>query len=330
MAINPYELKRRAFGYHRPGKGGGGGPSNQTVSQTSIPEYAKPYVENLLGKSEALTNTPYQQYTGDRVAGLDPLQTAAQQGLGGISGSGMIGQSAAGTGGAMLSAAELASTQAGGFTGATAQGYMSPYIQNVLDVQKRELGRDAAIATTQRNAQATQAGAFGGARQAITDAEAERNLMQRQADVQAQGLQGAYDRAQSAYFTDQDQTNQARQAGISSLLSGAGQLSNLGSQVIGMQDTLGKDNAALAQRELDAQYQDFADQQNWNYKQLGFMSDILRGSANLTQSSNSVYQAPPSTAAQLASLGTAAAGLSKLKKGGRVRSGLAELALHQM
>jgi len=330
MAINPYELKRRASGYHRPGKGGGGTPANQTVSQTSIPEYAKPYVENLLGKSEALTNAPYQQYTGDRVAGLDPLQTAAQQGLGGISGSGMIGQSAAGTGGAMLSAAELAGTQAGGFTGATAQGYMSPYIQNVLDVQKRELGRDAAIATTQRNAQATQAGAFGGARQAITDAEAERNLMQRQADVQAQGLQGAYDRAQSAYFTDQDQTNQARQAGISSLLSGAGQLSNLGAQVIGMQDTLGKDNAALAQRELDAKYQDFADQQNWNYKQLGFMSDILRGSANLTQSSSSVYQAPPSTAAQLASLGTAAAGLSKLKKGGRVRSGLAELALHQM
>jgi len=330
MAINPYELKRRALGYHRPGKGGGGAPANQTVSQTSIPEYAKPYVENLLGKSEALTSTPYQQYTGDRVAGLDPLQTAAQQGLGGISGSGMIGQSAAGTGGAMLSAAELAGAQAGGFTGATAQGYMSPYIQNVLDVQKRELGRDAAIATTQRNAQATQAGAFGGARQAITDAEAERNLMQRQADVQAQGLQGAYDRAQSAYFTDQSQTNQARQAGISALLSGAGQLSNLGSQVIGMQDTLGKDNAALAQRELDAKYQDFADQQNWNYKQLGFMSDILRGSANLTQSSSSVYQAPPSTTAQLASLGTAAAGLSKLKKGGRVRSGLAELALHQM
>ena len=62
------------------GKGGGGGqpaPVQQTVNNTSIPEYARPYVESMLGQTQALTDinqNPYQTYGGERIAGFNNLQ----------------------------------------------------------------------------------------------------------------------------------------------------------------------------------------------------------------------------------------------------------------
>ena len=76
------------------------------------------------------------------------------------------------------------------------QRYMSPYTQNVINVQNQELQRQADIASTKRGAQAVGAGAFGGSRQAIENAEAQRNLQQLQNQNQAVGLQQAYDQAQ--------------------------------------------------------------------------------------------------------------------------------------
>jgi hypothetical protein len=78
---------------------------------------------------------------------------------------------------------------------------MNPYMQNVVGVQQREAQRQADIATTGRNAQATTSGAFGGSRQAITDAEAARNLATQKGDIQTQGLNTAYQQAQQAQQT---------------------------------------------------------------------------------------------------------------------------------
>jgi hypothetical protein len=75
--------------------------------------------------------------------------------------------------------------------------YMSPYQENVTDVQLQGLQRQADIARTQRGAQAARAGAFGGARQAIENAEANRALASQQDAVRAQGLQQAYQQAQA-------------------------------------------------------------------------------------------------------------------------------------
>lgn len=75
------------------------------------------------------------------------------------------------------------------------QQYMSPYQQNVTDLQVQAAQRQADIARTQRSSQAARAGAFGGARQAIENAEAERALQSQLQGIQAQGLQSAYDQA---------------------------------------------------------------------------------------------------------------------------------------
>lgn len=56
-----------------------GQPTSQNITQTSIPEYARPYVEKYLGKAEALADLGYQPYGGQRMAGFDPFQLQAQQ-----------------------------------------------------------------------------------------------------------------------------------------------------------------------------------------------------------------------------------------------------------
>jgi len=67
--------------------GGGGSssaPTNQTVTSTSIPEYARPYAESMLGQTSALTNinnNPYQPYQGQQIAGFSPMQVQGMSGI---------------------------------------------------------------------------------------------------------------------------------------------------------------------------------------------------------------------------------------------------------
>jgi hypothetical protein len=91
----------------------------------------------------------------------------------------------------------------------TASEFMSPYMQSVVDIQQREAQRQADIASTKRGAQFAQAGAFGGSRQAIENAEAARNLATQKGDIQAQGSQAAFQAAQGQFNTEQQAALQA-------------------------------------------------------------------------------------------------------------------------
>ena len=160
------------------GKGGGGGappPQNQTVTQTNLPEYARPYFENLLQRGQAESYREYTPYQGQRIQGFDPMQTQAQQEVGAMQTPGQFG-TATGFGTAAglqaLAAGQYAPTnvnmltaqapqltqfqmgpaqgvqgaqvRTGSFTApGAAQQFMSPYMQNVVDVQKQEALRDA-------------------------------------------------------------------------------------------------------------------------------------------------------------------------------------------
>jgi hypothetical protein len=128
--------------------------------------------------------------------------------------------------------------------------------------------------------------------------------------------------------------------GLQTALTGAGQLGSLGQNQFGqqmginqLQSQYGGQQQQQVQNMLNNQYQDFQSYQNYPYKQLGFMSDMLRG-LPLTQQSSTMYQQAPSAISQVAGLGTAALGASKLfAKGGAVDgrpAGLAELAIHNM
>jgi hypothetical protein len=138
--------------------------------------------------------------------------------------------------------------------------------------------------------------------------------------------------------------------GLQTALTGAGQLGSLGQNqfnqsmgITSLQNQFGGQQQQQVQGLLNNQYQDFLNSQNYPYKQLGFMSDMLRG-LPLTQQSATMYQPAPSTGSQLIGAGTSLLGASMLgrKEGGMVSSyaaggavnsrpaGLAELALSRM
>jgi len=306
-------------------------PTNQEVTQTTIPAYAKPYVEKMLGKTEALTNAPYQSYQGERIAGFTPMQQQAQQGMANLRPAQQLGAATqlAGIGGlGSLGAGQQYAQQA---TNPYAmQAYMSPYMENALQPQLREAARQSAIQGQQNQAQAVQQGAFGGSRSAIVEAERQRNLAQQQGDIYGRGMQSAF-----------EQARQAQQFGAELGLRGYGQagqmastLGQLGQTQFGQQKdiiqgqaSMGAQQQALEQQRLQQQYSDFAAQRQNPYQQLSFMSDMLRG-LPLSQYSQTMYQQPTSPIATLAGAGLTYAGAQKA--GYFADGGLTGLALYNM
>jgi len=326
------------------GKGGGGGapaPSSQTVSNTSIPAYAQPYVERMLGKSEALTDieqNPYQAYGGQRVAEFSPLQ---QQAFANAASQTVAGQLAPAT--QLAGASGLGSLGVAGRASGVGQDYyrlatdpmaqaafMSPYMQNAVDRQKFEAVRDYYKTMPGIGAAASRAGAFGGTRQALVESEAQRNLNQQLQNIQAAGSQRAFEAAQQA----QQYGAGLGLQGLGAALQGYGQagqagatLGQLGQTQFGQeqaisaeQQKIGAVQQAQAQQALDLAYQDFLKQRNYPYQQLGFMSDMLRG-LPLSQSAQTMYTAPPSLGSQLGGLGMAGLGIYGMSGGFRAKGG---------
>ena len=330
------------------GGGGGGGSSTQTTTQ-DLPEWAQPYAKNILAKGEALTDmdkNPYQTYGGDRTANFGELQNKAMTGASTMGPASQLG-TATGLAGDVGRRAMGTNYQAGQFSGGQfggneAQQYMNPYMQNVVDIQQREAQRQADIAGTQRGAQAVRSGAFGGSRQAITDAEAARNLALQKGDIQAQGLNQSFQQAQAQFNADQARRMQAQQLGEQSRqygaglglqglqtgLQAAGTLGQLGGQqfqqgmdINKLQSAYGGMEQAQRQKDLDIAYQNFQNQQNYPYKQLGFMSDLLRGTPTGSSSVTNMYQPQGSGLQDIAGLGMGMYGLSKfMAEGGEVKT----------
>jgi hypothetical protein len=88
------------------------------------------------------------------------------------------------------------------FTGGEVQDYMDPYMQGVVDIQKREAVKDFERGQAGRDAAAVGAGAYGGSRQAIQQGMAQENLQQRLGDIQQIGSQAAFDRAMKMFESD--------------------------------------------------------------------------------------------------------------------------------
>jgi hypothetical protein len=273
----------------------------------------------MLGKAEAITESPYQAYGGQRMATATPEQQAVRQNVAAMQ---QPGQFAAGTG--LAAAGGLGALGAGqqymqmATDPMAQQAFMSPYMQNVVDLQKQEAIRDAQKGQLAQNLGAARQGTYGGARQLLAGTERERNLQQNLANIQATGAQKAYEQAMQGM---QFGTTAGIQGGQAATQAGAtlGQL-GIGQQQAGIdlakaQEAFGGMTQAEQQKALDLQYQDFLQQQQYPYKQLGFMSDILRGSANLAATGGkTVYEAPPSVASQIGGLGLAGLGVYNLLK----------------
>lgn len=225
--------------------GGGGGsaqPTSSTVTQTNLPEYAKPFYTNLMKRGQAASYQDYTPYEGQRIAEFNPAQQNAQQGVGALQAPGQIGAATD-----MANQAGLGALQAGQYNPSTyspnnanasqlnnysmqaasgnasqmntpdafgqaqANQYMSPYMQSVVDVQKQEAIRDAQKGVLSQNLGAARQGTYGGARQMLATTERERNLGDELGQIQATGLQNAYMNAQQQFGADRAAGMQANQ-----------------------------------------------------------------------------------------------------------------------
>lgn len=230
-------------------------PSQSTLS----PNFA-PYVYDMLSRGQGLANLPYQEYTGQRFAGPSDLQSRAFQGLAGLGTPSQFGTASNLAAQAGQAAGNLSYTPSGlpsfgqvtsGYQAPTpyqfgqfstglgpvgsVQDYMSPYMTGVTDIAGREARRQADISRQAEQARLAQAGAYGGSRQAIMEAERQRNLGTQLEDITTKGLQSAYDRAMQQRFQEaglgleaQRATEASRQFGATQGMTAAEQTARFG------------------------------------------------------------------------------------------------------
>jgi len=233
-------------------------PATATGAESNLSNFAGPYVTDLMGKTQALTSAALEKpqfYQGELTAGPSTLQNKAFGEAGNLTGQSFTNEG-------------------------TAASYMSPYMQNVVDIQKREAARQSGIQGTQQQAQAVSAGGFGGSRDAIQRAERERNLGTQMNDIQAQGLQAAYQAAQGQYNTEQNKN-----------------LANIGTMA-----TLGGTQQQTEQAGLTAAQAQFEQQKADPYKQLQFQQSMLQGLPLAAQSYSTTTN--PVSAAAAGATGT--------------------------
>ena len=239
--------------------GGGGGssqPVKQEITQSSLPEYARPYFEGLMQRASTELTKGYTPYGQERIAGFTPQQRGVQQNILGMQTPGQFGDAST-----FATAAGLGSLEAGKYTpskfsfqqvGAppvqadkmqAAQSsyrpdlttfqmqapaqfgqqqvsqYMSPYMQNVVDVQKREAIEDARKGQIVQDLGAARQGTYGGSRQLLAGLERERGLGQQLGDIQARGLQSGFEQAAQQFERDRAAGMEAQRQNLASQIS---------------------------------------------------------------------------------------------------------------
>ena len=234
------------------GKGGGGGGAQTSTSySTNLPEYAKPFYEELLKQAGKQTYTTdasgqvtgvkdYVPYTGERVAGFTPEQLAVQSEVAGLetpggfdTASSQLGTVGTIAGGATIGGLGKAfgydpesftpgAVTTGSFTDAgVADKYMDPYTQGVVDVQKREAQRMADIEKNRAAMGSIGRGTFGGGREALMTGERDRNTQDLLNKIQMEGGTNAYNQAMKAFEAEQGRGLQAQTTNVQSALEAA-------------------------------------------------------------------------------------------------------------
>lgn len=303
--INPHKFMPKGFAAGGAILGFAAGdtvPSGINGTESNLSNWAGPYVTGMLGKGQALSETPYAAYDGPLTAGDSALQTQAYGNAGNLQVPGAIG-AAANTAGQVGQAAGTA-TYDGSVNSFTAPGtadkFMSPYMSSVVQNQQDDAQRQADIATTNRHSQQVQAGAFGGGRAALMDSEAERNLLQQKAQINASGLQSAYNSAQGQFNTENQMQNQNTQfganfglQGLNTQLNAANTQGQLGVQQnnanlanINTQAGLGATQQATAQAGVVADQNAFNQERDNPFKMVQFQQSLLQGLPLAAQSYN--------------------------------------------
>jgi hypothetical protein len=301
--------------------GGGGSPpsqpSNTSQSQTSeFPDELKPYIKDVLSKSQAIQekreSEGYIPYEGPQIAEFTPEQEQAFTGIQGMVGKGQE---------YFDPSAQLAASSARAPTDQEISGYMSPYMQQVVDIQKREAERQGDVAQQGIATQAVGAGGFGGSRMAILEAEQNRNLQTQLGDIQARGTAAAYEDAQARLAAQRQRE-----------LAGSAQFMNLGTTAPQQQlkeltavEAIGAQKQAQSQQALNIAKDQFGQEQTFPEQTLQQYQSVIRGFplAPSTYTNTQTVTPAPSYLQQAAGLGGLGLGVASAFGGfGKAQGGL--------
>jgi hypothetical protein len=316
--------------------------TSSSLTTSQVPQYLSDYLYNLMSGAYSAAQEEYQPYEGPRIAPFSQDQLAAFDVTRGAAQSYQpqlaAAQQTAGQAAALspTGAAQPYLTQAGQTLPGVIQNYMNPYEENVInrmgDLAQRQITEKLMPGLGD---QFIRAGQYGSTRQ--------QELAQRGIRDVSEGLSSAIGEQLAKGYTTAGSQAQTDLSRMGALGQTAGQLSsaemtNLG-QLAGVQaglgqkqqalgltgasalETIGGEQTAMNQRNLDLAYQDFLRQTQYPKEQIGFLSSVIRGlpttgggtTSGTTTSSGSSYSASP--LAQLASAGMSAAALSNLLGG---------------
>jgi hypothetical protein len=304
-----------------------------TSAQQTVTPYAQPYVSNLLDKSASMLNAPTPAYTGQLTAGYSPLQQQAFQGLSSLTLPSSLTNAGANLNDISQKQQALSynpdTITANEFDATQAQKYMNPYIQASLDPQLAALQRQQQINQQGDLAKLTQAGAYGGSRQAILQGQNNENLLREQNKLIGSGYNQAYQNATQQFNADAARDLQAQQLnqaakqfgstyGLQSLqaatqsqtaaANAGAQGAQYGLENLKALNTAGGQQQALDQQALNAQYNEYLRQLKYPQDMLTSNASIIKG---LPISTTNTYSAQKSLASLLSSGAAGAAGIIK-------------------
>jgi hypothetical protein len=256
------------------------------VTEGTVSDWAAPVVGGIINAGVDVASSPYQIYNNPIIAGASDLQNKAFTGIQGLT-QPNASQVNAGTNlqdvykSAMTQPAYTGTTFTSNTTGindrfgsSDLEHYMNPYLSTILNPQLAEAKRNASIEQAKNKAQMIQAGAFGGGGANYLNAESQRNLGTKLADITGKGYGDAFTAAQTQYNADQnrllDALKEKEKSGQYGATLGLNYLKEAG-DVARDQGTFGND---LATRQLAANKQeaDLGKEQR-DIKQQGLKSD---------------------------------------------------------
>jgi len=220
-------------------------PVGQEVGQSgALANWAGDYVTDMLSMGRAEAESPYEAYEGPLTAGTSTLQDQAMTGVMALNNP--------------LSSSSIVN-QMGAFDPSDATKFMNPYEQNVIDRTAADMRRQDQITQLQNRQALTNAGAFGGSRDALLRAEAASNLTRNIGDMaaaqRAQGFTQAMDRAQ------QNQQN----------------INQYGFDTLAAQMNAGQTQRDIASEGIAADYAQFREERDYNPKMVQYMQSLLQG-----------------------------------------------------
>jgi len=220
----------------------------KTTTDNSMPQFQEDFLRaQILPMATDIAGREFTPYEGERIAGMTPLQQRALSGYGDLqAGTEQYNQ-------ASDIYANMSQQQS------DVSAFMNPYQQNVIDASLRTLGGAQEMSLNKQGAQASAAGAFGGSRHGVAEAETRKAYGQQASDLVSNQMQAGYQNAQAAAQNDMAR----RMNAAAGLTATAGQGLEAQKAVLGAQMQAGETARSLEQAGLDQQYADFALEQDF-------------------------------------------------------------------